>query len=37
MTIVGEIEALNEFMKHPYRYSNVRLTELLDGVVSQGG
>lgn len=37
VTIVGEIEALNEFMRHPYRYSNVRLTELLDGVVSQGG
>ena len=34
VTVVGELDALNEFMKHPYRYSNVRLTELLDGAVA---
>ena len=33
VTIVGEMDALNEFMKYPYRYYNVRLADLLDDKV----
>ena len=34
VTIVGKPQVVNEFMKHPYLYKNVRLADMLNGTVN---